>query len=252
MAALDDSHEIYVRLTEFLSNFRAQYAEDGAGGADLERMLGDCTEVLHELLDYVDRCLGSRPGGESDMALGAASIDDTIAEAGALQTTPLDASAASDEVALRADGERGAASGSSDAAAAASTGDGQLALPRLLDLIPEALQAAELILREERYANAVRESPEAISRILSMLERLRNPESLRLGMTLLSRLATSSRARREIGRRQGFRTLLRLVMRRDDTLTREVLRTCTTLLSAASDADDTSAGANADAAAAAA
>ena len=52
------------------------------------------------------------------MALGAASIDDTIAEAGALQTTPLDASAASDEVALRADGERGAASGSSDAAAA--------------------------------------------------------------------------------------------------------------------------------------
>ena len=165
---------------------------------------------LHELLDYVDRCSGT--------AARVSTTDEPTSDA------PAPSSAGTSDAAERS------AEGESE-----GRGGTRVVLPRLLDLIPEALRAAELILRDEKYAETIRDSPAAIGRILSLLERLKNPESLKLTMAMLSRLGMSREARREIGRLQGFRTLIRLVVRRDDTLSREVLRTTQTLLSAASD-----------------
>ena len=50
-----------------------------------------------------------------------------------------------------------------------------------------------ICLAQERYADAIRGSPEAIGRILALLERLKTPESLRLTMALISRLCTPFR-----------------------------------------------------------
>ena len=84
---------------------------------------------LHELLDYVDRCSGSR----------VSTTDEPTSEA------PAPSSAGTSDAAERS------AEGESE-----GRGGTRVVLPRLLDLIPEALRAAELILREEKYAEAIR------------------------------------------------------------------------------------------------
>ena len=66
VAELGDQHEVYLRLKEFLDSFRAQYEEIstfGDNSENLDRLYGDCTEVLHSLLDYVDREL-KLPGSD--------------------------------------------------------------------------------------------------------------------------------------------------------------------------------------------
>ena len=64
VACLDDQHAVYQRLSAFLESFRAFYAElatadEGGGeeGASLDHLYGDCTEILYELIDYVERCV---------------------------------------------------------------------------------------------------------------------------------------------------------------------------------------------------
>jgi len=139
VAELDDQHEITLRLGAFLSSFREAYAAQHPGGEatnqrDIDSLYGDCTDILHNLLAYVDRCLGT------------------------------DSSRQLPESATR--------------------------VPRLLELIPEALKAAELIMRDERYAEAIRRSPDTIGRILSIVERLNSRESLRARHSPLAPLAT--------------------------------------------------------------
>ena len=204
VAELGDQHEVYMRLKEFLESFRAQYQEVAAFGDNsetMDRLYGDCTEILHSLLDYVDREL-KLPA--SDGAAAAAAAPDG-GEA-----------APGDDEATR------------DAAKAAKH--------RVMELVPEALRAAELILRDETYVQAIKDSPATIGRILSLLERLQTSElrgHVSLAMQLIKRLSSSPEARREIGRLQGFSRLLRLALVKDDVLSREVLRTAQSLLRAA-------------------
>ena len=198
VAELGDQHEVYMRLREFLASFRAQYQEVAACGDNsqtMDRLYGDCTEVLHSLLDYVDRelKLPASDGVSGDEGEDATPGDD----------------------------------GSARAAAA------RAAKHRVTELVPEALRAAELILRDETYVQAVKDSPATIGCILSLLERLQTSElrgHVALAMQLIKRLSSSPEARREIGRLQGFSRLLRLALIKDETLSREVLRTAQSLL----------------------
>ena len=171
MAELGDQHEVYLRLSEFLGSFRSTIKEVRAnsrdGGVTLDRMFGDCGEIVHALLDYVDRELGA----------------------------------------------------STSAAASSSRS------MSLVELIPEALRAAELILSDERYVAAIKDSAATIGRVLSMLERLQSREARLAAVDLLSRLGSSAEGRRQIGRLQGFAKLLRLALLKDEVLSREVLRT---------------------------
>lgn len=205
VAELGDQHEVYMRLKEFLESFRAQYQEVAAFGDNsetMDRLYGDCTEILHSLLDYVDREL-KLPASDGGGGGGASS---TAGDG--------DAAAPSDDEATRA------------AAAKA-------AKHRVMELVPEALRAAELILRDETYVEAIKDSPATIGRILSLLERLQTSElrgHVALAMQLIKRLSSSPEARREIGRLQGFSRLLRLALIKDDALSREVLRTAQSLL----------------------
>ena len=119
VAELGDEHEVYTRLKEFLESFRTQYQEVAAIGDNsetMDRLYGDCTEVLHSLLDYVHR----------ELKLPAASD-----APGGVPADPTDADAVR-------------------AAAEAS----RLSRKRVMELVPEALRAAELILRDKRYVQA--------------------------------------------------------------------------------------------------
>ena len=56
VAELGDEHEGYARLKEFLDSFRTQYQEVSAMGDNsetMDRLYGDCTEVLHSLIDQI-------------------------------------------------------------------------------------------------------------------------------------------------------------------------------------------------------
>ena len=119
MAELGDEHEVYTRLKAFLDSFRTQYmevADLGDNSETMDRLYGDCTEVLHSLLDYVHR----------ELKLPAASD-----APGGVPADPTDADAVR-------------------AAAEAS----RLSRKRVMELVPEALRAAELILRDKRYVQA--------------------------------------------------------------------------------------------------
>jgi hypothetical protein len=205
VAELGDEHEVYMRLKEFLESFRTQYQEVttaiGDNSETMDRLYGDCTEILHSLLDYVDRELKLPASDGSDSA-------------------PASAPAPPEQT---------------DAAAAEAS---RLAKHRVLELVPEALRAAELILRDKRYvqapppppgataegpdsphcsfrppcrharpmlpaasaaAQAIKDSPATIGRILSLLERLQTSElrgACGLAMQLISRLSSSPEARR--------------------------------------------------------
>ena len=131
VAELGDEHEVYTRLKEFLDSFRTQYQEVSAMGDNsetMDRLYGDCTEVLHSLLDYVHRELklpaaADAPGGDGTSGAGAG--------APAAAPQPMDPEA------MRA--------------AAEAT---RLSKLRVMELVPEALRAAELILRDKRYVQA--------------------------------------------------------------------------------------------------
>ena len=128
VAELGDEHEVYTRLKEFLDSFRTQYQEVSAMGDNsetMDRLYGDCTEVLHSLLDYVHREL------KLPAATDAPGADGTSAAAAPAAPEPKDPEA------MRA--------------AAEAT---RLSKLRVMELVPEALRAAELILRDERYVQA--------------------------------------------------------------------------------------------------
>ena len=128
VAELGDEHEVYTRLKAFLDSFRTQYmevADLGDNSETMDRLYGDCTEVLHSLLDYVHRELklpaaADAPGGDSTSGAGVPAAPE-----------PTDAEA------MRA--------------AAEAT---RLSRRRVMELVPEALRAAELILRDKRYVQA--------------------------------------------------------------------------------------------------
>jgi hypothetical protein len=127
VACLDDQHVEYQRLSAFLESFRAFYAAaDGEQSADtddmLDRLYGDCTEILHELLDYIERCTDStkRAAGEAQDVAATISPQntngDTLPNGGIFQGV-----------------------------------GGPVSSPaNLLELIPEALNAVEHILRDDR------------------------------------------------------------------------------------------------------
>ena len=66
VAELGDEHEVYMRLKEFLESFRTQYQEVttaiGDNSETMDRLYGDCTEILH--------FTSSQPAGSSSSVDG--------------------------------------------------------------------------------------------------------------------------------------------------------------------------------------
>ena len=78
-----------------------------------------------------------------------------------------------------------------------------------LKLANQALQVAEIILRDKKYRSAVEASPNLIHVILDGLEQLGTADGKRAALAVLSSVGSTAENRLEIGRSQGFRRILR-------------------------------------------
>ena len=97
-------------------------------------------------------------------------------------------------------------------------------------LINKALNVAELILKDEKYRRVVAGTPELISKVLALLEKLSTTETKMLVLRVISTLGESTDSKLEIGRHEGFRKILRLLLEGDAELTQEIVRTVRHLL----------------------
>eukprot|EP00742_Colponemidia_sp_Colp-10_P007091 GILJ01007613.1.p1 GENE.GILJ01007613.1~~GILJ01007613.1.p1 ORF type:complete len:2709 (-),score=449.42 GILJ01007613.1:350-8476(-) len=94
------------------------------------------------------------------------------------------------------------------------------------------INVAELILRDEKYRETLRDTPLVINQVLSLLEKVQSKEAKKLLLRLITSLGENLENKMEIGRRQGFRKMLRLLLDKDEELTREILRTLKRFLDA--------------------
>ncbi|CAG8450051.1 14010_t:CDS:10 [Funneliformis caledonium] len=95
---------------------------------------------------------------------------------------------------------------------------------RVADLVNKALNVAELILKDEKYRQLVANTPNLICRILLLLEKLNTTEAKKLTLRVISTLGENDLNKIEIGRHQGFKKILRLLID-DPDLTSEIVRT---------------------------
>ncbi|KAK9728054.1 hypothetical protein K7432_001370 [Basidiobolus ranarum] len=170
----DDVELMVQKLNAFLDSFQNAYNEWSASGAmltsdfSLDKLYGDCTEVLMNLLNTIDREVTKE------------NINHNVAW--------------------------------------------------LAELINKALNVAELILKEEKYRQVVANTPDLINRILLLLERLNTTETKKLALRVISTLGETDGNKIEIGRHQGFKKILRLLLEGDPELTTEIVKTMKHLL----------------------
>ncbi|CAB4395559.1 unnamed protein product [Rhizophagus irregularis] len=165
----DDVQLMIQKLENFLDIFQEAYKEWSASGIiiptdfSLDKIYGDCSEVLVNLLNTIDREVNKEkpdPGVE-----------------------------------------------------------------RVADLVNKALNVAELILKDEKYRQLVANTPNLIYRILLLLEKLNTIEAKKLTLRVISTLGENDWNKIEIGRHQGFKKILRLLIEDDPELTSEIVRT---------------------------
>ena len=108
-------------------------------------------------------------------------------------------------------------------------------LSLVAELINKALNVAQLILRDEKYRTIVAKTPNLINRLLCLLERLDTSEAKRLVLRVIGTLGESEESKIEIGRHQGFRKILKLLVEGDEELTSEIIRTLKQFLRGAED-----------------
>lgn len=107
---------------------------------------------------------------------------------------------------------------------------------QLAGLVNKALNVAELILKDEKYRNVVANTPNLINRILLLLEKLDTTEAKKLALRVISTLGETEGNKLEIGRHQGFKKILRLLLVGDEELTVEIVKTIKHLLEFRGDA----------------
>ncbi|CAJ0763127.1 8442_t:CDS:10 [Entrophospora sp. SA101] len=85
-------------------------------------------------------------------------------------------------------------------------------LDRVADLINKGLNVSELILKDEKYQQVVANTPNLICRILLLLEKLNTTEAKKLALRVISTLGESDLNKLEIGRHEGFKKILQLLL----------------------------------------
>ena len=94
-----------------------------------------------------------------------------------------------------------------------------------VSVLPQVLQSLEVLLRESKYRTAIESSPEVIGNILSLFEDVTCSEVRVSALRLIAAIAITPESRVEICSREGFKTVLQLMLEKDEDLTKEVART---------------------------
>ncbi|GAM25725.1 hypothetical protein SAMD00019534_089000 [Acytostelium subglobosum LB1] len=174
VAEIKDPSLMTIKLNHFLDSFQESYKDMLESGQiksiDLDKIFGDCSDILVSLLDLVER-----------------------------------------------ESNRQAKKGSS-----ADTNEDDVTL--LVELINKSLGVAELILHDEKYKVVVKETPNLIYRILTLLDTLSTSENKKILLRIISAIGENPDNKLEIGRLEGFKKLL-VLMHNDKELTREILKT---------------------------
>ena len=96
---------------------------------------------------------------------------------------------------------------------------------KVADVIHKALCVAELILRDEKYKEVTTIGPSILCKVLSLLENVQTPEAKQLALRMVASIGRSPQGKLEIGRLDGFRKVLSLLLEKDQALSKEALNT---------------------------
>eukprot|EP01124_Arcella_intermedia_P001800 TRINITY_DN10986_c0_g1_i1.p1 TRINITY_DN10986_c0_g1~~TRINITY_DN10986_c0_g1_i1.p1 ORF type:complete len:2185 (-),score=538.10 TRINITY_DN10986_c0_g1_i1:11-6337(-) len=91
--------------------------------------------------------------------------------------------------------------------------------------INKALGVAELILHDDKYIVIVKETPNLMNRILCLLDSLKTVENKKILLRVIANLSKDFENKLEIGRLEGFRKILLLLLEKDKELTTEIAKT---------------------------
>lgn len=103
---------------------------------------------------------------------------------------------------------------------------------KLADVINKALCVAELILRDEKYKEIATMGPSILCKVLSLLENVESTEAKQLALRMVASIGHSPQGKLEIGRLDGFRKVLTLLLEKDQALSKEALNTLSHFLEA--------------------
>jgi hypothetical protein len=159
---------VWAKLNAFLDDFVVSYKDfandpnNQGFNVNLDKIYGDCSQILLSLLDVVEKEAEKGPNSQESL---------------------------------------------------------------IADLINKALSVAELILRDEKYRLIVKETPNLINRIVSLLDSLSTVESKKVVLRVIAVLGETIQNQLELGRVEGFRKMLKLLFSEDRELTKEILKT---------------------------
>ena len=95
----------------------------------------------------------------------------------------------------------------------------------LADLLNNALEVAELLIRDEKYRQVVKDTPRLLSQIVDVLSIAGNPEAKKIVLRMISSFGSVSENKMMVGHQGGFQKMLTLLVEGDEDLSREVLKT---------------------------
>jgi hypothetical protein len=96
---------------------------------------------------------------------------------------------------------------------------------KVAEVIHKALSVAELILRDEKYKEITTAGPSILCKVLSLLETVETTEAKQLALRMVASIGRSPQGKLEIGRLDGFRKVLSLMLEKDQALSKEALNT---------------------------
>eukprot|EP01028_Stygiella_incarcerata_P004223 TRINITY_DN1903_c0_g1_i1.p1 TRINITY_DN1903_c0_g1~~TRINITY_DN1903_c0_g1_i1.p1 ORF type:complete len:2202 (+),score=582.27 TRINITY_DN1903_c0_g1_i1:364-6969(+) len=107
------------------------------------------------------------------------------------------------------------------------SGQDEVVLSELSELVTKSVAILEIILRDDRYKDVVKETPELFTRIIDLLDKLPDPESKKYALRMLTSLGGSEEGQIELCRLDRLNKILSMtqVETDDEGLRREVLRT---------------------------
>jgi len=106
-------------------------------------------------------------------------------------------------------------------------------------LVDQSLNVVELILRDDKYRAKFKESPELLEHLVHLLDKVDGNDGKKTLVQVLSSVGTDAESKIEIGKQDGFRKLLKLLVDGDEELRQQILLTLQLFLEAQSSKLDT-------------
>jgi hypothetical protein len=110
----------------------------------------------------------------------------------------------------------------------------------LVEMMSSCLSRAENILTDERYKPMIAHTPSLIGKVLDILEKLNAKEAKTLAVRVIGTLGQNDMNKVEIGKLDGFRKILSLLVEGDKDLTMEITKAMKHLVELTSDASENS------------